>query len=247
MRWRLSEGRAKFWAVEAEDNDAVIHFVFPNGMELHSRILESAPPRRFSIKYFGGSVVVFDLESDGAGGTDITMTETGFASDEDRQINIPGWISVLPALKAAIDFGIDLRNADAQRTWDHGFVDVVIILMGAGISRANRPRVRLGPGAIKTLPLVVASSESWAIISISRCGDRQTRGEPPAGRRKQTVTTVGWPPPWFQPAGGEPLGTPRGKLPRRRVVTPVTAGTVHTLQGGDSVNLLCDCTKGLHA
>ncbi len=73
-----AEGRANFWAVEAEDHDGVIHFVFPSGMELHSRILESARPRRFSIKYFGGSVVVFDLESDGASGTDTTMTETGF-------------------------------------------------------------------------------------------------------------------------------------------------------------------------
>lgn len=32
--------------------------------------------------------------------------------------------SPLLALKAYVDFGIDLRNRDPARTWDDGFVDV---------------------------------------------------------------------------------------------------------------------------
>jgi hypothetical protein len=34
-----------------------------------------------------------------------------------------GWVSVLLALKAAADFGIDLRNHDPARTWNKGYVD----------------------------------------------------------------------------------------------------------------------------
>ncbi|MGH9769506.1 MAG: hypothetical protein ACREAB_18940 [Blastocatellia bacterium] len=50
------------------------------------------------------------------------MTDEG-AKASDRIEVIAGWVSVLMALKAAVDFGIDLRNHDPQRTWDEGFVE----------------------------------------------------------------------------------------------------------------------------
>ena len=56
--------------------------------------------------------------SDGAGGTDLTLTH-----GDDHPDTRPGWVSVLMALKAAADFGVDLRNHDPARTWDQGFVD----------------------------------------------------------------------------------------------------------------------------
>jgi hypothetical protein len=34
-----------------------------------------------------------------------------------------GWVSVLLALKAAADHGVDLRNHDAARTWSQGYCD----------------------------------------------------------------------------------------------------------------------------
>jgi hypothetical protein len=34
-----------------------------------------------------------------------------------------GWISVLLLLKAAVDFGVDMRNHDPKRTWDHTYCD----------------------------------------------------------------------------------------------------------------------------
>jgi hypothetical protein len=34
-----------------------------------------------------------------------------------------GWVSVLMALKAAVDFGIDLRNHDPARAWAAGYAD----------------------------------------------------------------------------------------------------------------------------
>ena len=37
--------------------------------------------------------------------------------------NRAGWVSVLLTLKAAADFGVDLRNHDPTRTWDQDFAD----------------------------------------------------------------------------------------------------------------------------
>ena len=34
-----------------------------------------------------------------------------------------GWVSVLLAMKAAVDYGVDLRNHDETRTWSSGFAD----------------------------------------------------------------------------------------------------------------------------
>lgn len=84
-------------------------------------MVESHPPRRFAVRYLG-SLATFELSDDGRGGTDLTLTDAGVA-DTDRVEVIAGWVSVLMALKAAVDFGVDLRNHDPGRTWDQGFVD----------------------------------------------------------------------------------------------------------------------------
>jgi hypothetical protein len=85
-------------------------------------VLERDPPRRFSVEYFGGSYLTFDLRDDGAGGTDLILTEAG-VSPGDWPENNAGWVSVLLALKATVDFGVDLRNHDPGRNWDQGYVD----------------------------------------------------------------------------------------------------------------------------
>jgi uncharacterized protein YndB with AHSA1/START domain len=116
------EGRARFWAESAQETNGVITWRWPNGMTGQGRILERHPPQRFVVEYLGGSIVTFDLRDDGAGGTDLALTDAGVA-DEWRDETIAGWVSVLMALKAAADFSVDLRNHDPQRTWDEGFVD----------------------------------------------------------------------------------------------------------------------------
>lgn len=116
------EGRASFWAESAIERDGTIHFVFPNGIRWEGRVLEAVPSSRYAVRYYGGSVATFVLEEDGAGGTDLTLTDTGVAS-EDRQEVIAGWVSVLLAMKAAVDFGVDLRAHDPERTWDQGYVE----------------------------------------------------------------------------------------------------------------------------
>jgi uncharacterized protein YndB with AHSA1/START domain len=115
-------GRRRFWAESAEERDGAIEFRFSNGAVWRGRVLERDPPRRFAVEYFGGSRVEFDLVADGVGGTDLTLTETD-VSPADWAENHAGWVSVLLALKAAADFGVDLRNHDPGRSWDAGFVD----------------------------------------------------------------------------------------------------------------------------
>ncbi len=115
-------GRARFWAESAAEQEGVIYFVFPNGRHWSVRIVEQSPPHRFVVEYLGGSLTTFQLVGDGAGGTDLTLTDAG-VPEADRTEVIAGWVSVLLALKAAADFGVDLRNHDPQRTWDAGFVE----------------------------------------------------------------------------------------------------------------------------
>ena len=117
-----ADGRRQFWAESAEESGGIITFRFPDGSTLESRIVECTPPLRFAVEYFSGATVLCECSSDGAGGTDLTLTETG-TPDADRTENIAGWASVLLCLKAAVDHTIDLRNHDPQRTWAQGYVE----------------------------------------------------------------------------------------------------------------------------
>jgi hypothetical protein len=67
--------------------------------------------------------VEFDLTPDGRGGTDLSLTESGVSEMEVME-NLPGWVRVLMSLKAAVDFGVDLRNREPERQWEQGYVDV---------------------------------------------------------------------------------------------------------------------------
>jgi len=115
-------GRASFWAESAHETQGVIHFIFPNNAEWKGRILEQIPLQRYKVEYYGGSITTFQLEPNGSGGTDLTLTDEG-VPQEDRTEVIAGWVSVLMALKASVDFGVDLRTHDRNRTWDEGYVE----------------------------------------------------------------------------------------------------------------------------
>jgi uncharacterized protein YndB with AHSA1/START domain len=113
-----ADGRASFWAESAPERDGYIEFTFPGGLEWRGRILAAQPPRVFALEYYGGTEVRFTLEDDGAGRCDLTLTDTA-----DEAETMAGWVSVLLALKAAADFGVDLRNHDPARTWSAGYAD----------------------------------------------------------------------------------------------------------------------------
>ena len=116
------EGRARFWAESAVEADGLLHFIFPNGQRWQGKVLEVEPPRRFSLEYIDNTVVILELKGDGRGGTALQVTNRGIGRESADEV-MAGWVSVLLALKAAVDFGVDLRNHDCRRTWDQGFVD----------------------------------------------------------------------------------------------------------------------------
>lgn len=115
------DGRQSHWSETAIETDGKINFVFLNDVETTGEILERDPGKRYRLTYFGFDVT-FDLTSDGAGGTDLQVTCGGVSDGDKRQMSA-GWVSWLLTLKAAVDFGVDLRNHDASRTWFDGFAD----------------------------------------------------------------------------------------------------------------------------
>lgn len=114
-------GRAAFWAESAEEHSDEIEFRFVNGIESRAKVLAREPGKRFELEYFGANVV-FELAPDGAGGTDLTLTTTGFEPGDYEEL-LAGWLNVLFPLKAFADFGVDLRSHDPRRTWQKGYVD----------------------------------------------------------------------------------------------------------------------------
>lgn len=117
------EGRRSFWADSAEGAGDHIEFRFSNGSVLRSRVLSTDPGREFRLTYFDGTTVTFRLQPERSGGTDLLLVEED-VPDATWTENLAGWVSVLLNLKAAVDFGVDLRSRDPERTWENGYVDV---------------------------------------------------------------------------------------------------------------------------
>lgn len=116
-----TEGQMTFWAEYAKRSGNEIDFVFPDGAREQCAVLETSIPRRFVMKYFG-STTSFELADDGAGGTDLSLRATDVPMHERSEV-AAGWVSVLLALKASVDYGVDVRNHDPARTWAQGYVD----------------------------------------------------------------------------------------------------------------------------
>ena len=114
------EGRSHIWSESTVERDGIVEFRSLDGSSWQCPIVERVPGQRFAFEY--GGLTQFDLEDDGRGGTDLTLTYTGF-SPEDRDDALPGWLNVLLPLKAWADFGVDLHNRDPERDWARGYVD----------------------------------------------------------------------------------------------------------------------------
>jgi uncharacterized protein YndB with AHSA1/START domain len=119
--WTTDRGRERFWSETSRQDGNGIDLSFVNGDSLHVELVEATAPKRLAFRYFGGSAVTVDLAPDGAGGCDLRLREEGAP---DPLGNYAGWVSVLLACKAAVDFGIDLRSHDPARSWDEGYADV---------------------------------------------------------------------------------------------------------------------------
>jgi uncharacterized protein YndB with AHSA1/START domain len=119
--WTTDVGRERFWAETSKAGEEGFELSFVNGESLRAEIVEARAPELLVFRYFGGSTVRIDLAADGGGGCDLRLREEGAPEPAE---NYAGWVSVLLACKAAVDFGIDLRSHDPGRSWDAGYVDV---------------------------------------------------------------------------------------------------------------------------
>jgi len=115
------EGRAGFWAETATEKGGFITFTILGYEPYRSRVIKRSPPTHFSVEYFG-SVVDFTLKENNNGGTDLKLKATN-VDETFRMEMTAGWVSVLMAMKAYVDHGVDLRNHDATRTWSDGYAD----------------------------------------------------------------------------------------------------------------------------
>ncbi|NET31442.1 MAG: hypothetical protein F6K19_05500 [Cyanothece sp. SIO1E1] len=115
------QGRATFWAEQTVEKDGIIEFTILNYPKYPSKIIERQAPYHFRLEYFGTDVT-FHLATIGDGGTDLTLVAL-VDNDEVKTEMTAGWVSVLMAMKAAVDFGVDLRNHHPKRVWELGYVD----------------------------------------------------------------------------------------------------------------------------
>lgn len=114
-------GRARYWAESAPEVNGTIAFRIPNFDLFYGRVLRRRKPSLFRLEYFG-TLVEFSLRSDKKGGTDLSLKATE-VPEAIRMEMVAGWVSVLMAMKAAVDHGVDLRNHDATRAWENGYAD----------------------------------------------------------------------------------------------------------------------------
>lgn len=117
-----AKGREKFWSESANEKNGKIEFIFPGGETWTGVILERIPNKRFVVEYFGGSITSFQLTTDEDGETDLLLQDQKVSKKWEKEV-LAGWVSVLMSMKGAVDFGIDLRNHDSERTWNQGYCD----------------------------------------------------------------------------------------------------------------------------
>jgi uncharacterized protein YndB with AHSA1/START domain len=119
-------GLAAWWAERAEiepTDGGILRLHFSNRRILDSKVIMCRPPEYLAFVYFGGTRAAFELAPSPSGGTIVTVTDGGFSSQQDYAETLAGWVSVLLALKAQVDFGVDLRNHNPAFSWEHGFAD----------------------------------------------------------------------------------------------------------------------------
>lgn len=118
-RFTTDQGRETFLCESSQNDGTAALLQFPNGETTHLVTRASAANSRFAFEYFCDPVHVEFWAADH--GTIVSLTTTVAVADA-ADIRA-GWVSVLLALKASVDFGVDLRNHDKAHSWDQGFVD----------------------------------------------------------------------------------------------------------------------------
>jgi uncharacterized protein YndB with AHSA1/START domain len=114
-------GRERFWALRSQSTADGFELEFPGDLLGHVTVLDREPPTRLRILYFGADADLVLTPSDGGG----CIFEVTCRCDDVAEWMefLPGWVSWLLTLKAAADFGVDLRNGKPGRTWNERYVD----------------------------------------------------------------------------------------------------------------------------
>jgi uncharacterized protein YndB with AHSA1/START domain len=115
------DGRERFWAVHSRAVDGGFELAFPGGLTTLVEVVERDPPSRLVLRYFGSDVELSLDEREDVG----CLLEVRCRCDDPAAwVEMhPGWVSWLLVLKAAADFGVDLRNGAPERAWPQRFVD----------------------------------------------------------------------------------------------------------------------------
>lgn len=114
-------GRSKFWAEETKEENGFIEFTILNYPKYKAEIFEIKANELFKLEYFG-TEVTFELSKTEDNGTDLYLRATTPTESVKNEM-AAGWVSVLMAMKGAVDFGIDLRNHNPERVWENGYLD----------------------------------------------------------------------------------------------------------------------------
>ena len=117
--WLSPDDHARFLCEVSRRTKTGFHLQFIDGSVTDCTICDVSEAL-IRLQYFGAEVTL-ELEPAG-GGTDVTLTTWNVPADEWLDV-YAGWLNVLLPLKAWLDFGVDLRNHDAARTWRQRFVD----------------------------------------------------------------------------------------------------------------------------
>ena len=118
--WLTPADHARFWAERSEPHAEGFRLHFIDGTVELCRILDRVGPSHIRMLYFGSRVDITLSRLDNV--TDLTLTARDVPVVEWQDV-YAGWLSVLLPFKAWVDFGIDIRNHDAARTWRQRYVD----------------------------------------------------------------------------------------------------------------------------
>ncbi len=114
-------GRERFWALRSRAVPGGFELAFPGGIETQVEVLDREEPARMTIRYFGSETALVLTPHDDGG---CVLEVTCRCDDADEWLQFyPGWVSWLLTLKAAADFGVDLRSSSPGRTWGQRYVD----------------------------------------------------------------------------------------------------------------------------
>lgn len=121
QRLSTDAGRESFWAESSKALNDEVSLAFPDRSTATVKILLERPPHVLEVDYCGVATR-FVLQRAGDEATVLEVTASNIPAHDTVDL-AAGWVSVLLNLKAAINFGGDLRNHARARTWIDGFVD----------------------------------------------------------------------------------------------------------------------------